>query len=77
MLRLSVFAFLLSLLVAVAGCSEKEAEGPAERMGKQIDEAAGTLQEETAGAVEATQEQAAEAKSALGEKMEEMGEKMQ
>jgi hypothetical protein len=77
MSRLSVFAFLLSLVVGIAGCSKEEPEGPAEKMGKQIDEAAETMKEETVEAAEATQEQAAEAKAALGEAMEETGKEMQ
>jgi len=70
-------AFLLSFVVVAAGCSKEEPEGPAEKAGKQIDEATETLKNKAAEAAKATQEQAAETKAAVGEALEKTGKEMQ
>jgi len=72
-----ISALLVSVVLGVVGCSKEEPEGTAEKMGKQIDKAAETIQKEVADAGEATREQAAEAKAELGAALEEKAKQMQ
>jgi hypothetical protein len=64
--RSIVSAVVISAILGLGACSKEEPEGSAEKMGKQIDEA-----------VESAQQQAAETKAELGAAMEEKGEEMQ
>ena len=53
-------------LTMAAGCSKQEEEGPAERLGKQVDEAVHEAEEYTGGKIEE-----------MGEAIEHAGEDMQ
>jgi len=77
MKRSFVAALLVSGILGVVGCSKEEPEGTAEKMGKQIDEAAKTIQKDVADAAEATREKAAETKAELGAALEEKAKQMQ
>jgi hypothetical protein len=58
-------ALLFSVILGLGACSKEEPEGTAEKLGKQIDEAA-----------ESAQEKAAETGAELGTAMEEKGKEM-
>jgi len=77
MKRSFVAALLVSGILGVVGCSKEEPEGTAEKMGKQIDEAAKTIQKDVADAAEATREKAAETKAELGAALEKKAKQMQ
>ena len=66
MQRSLLSAFLLSVILGLGACSKEEPEGTAEKMGKKVDEA-----------VETAQNQAAETKAELGTAMAEKGKEMQ
>jgi hypothetical protein len=68
---------LVSGILGVVGCSKEEPEGAAEKMGKQIDEAADSIQTQVEETAQAAGEQAAEAKAELGAAMEAKGKEMQ
>jgi hypothetical protein len=66
MQRSLVSALLFSVILGLSACSKEEPEGTAEKLGKQIDEAA-----------ESAQQQTAEARAELGAAMEEKGKELQ
>ncbi len=77
LLKNCVLLLLICLNVLVfVGCKGGE-EGPAERAGKQIDQAVEMAAEKVEKTKEQVSEQAAEAQKKLGEKMEETGKSLQ
>jgi hypothetical protein len=64
--RSLVSAVVLSAILGLGACSKEEPEGSAEKLGKQIDQA-----------VESAQQQAAETKADIGAAMEKKGKELQ
>jgi hypothetical protein len=71
MKRSFVFGVLVSIVLGLSACSKEEPAGTAEQMGKKVDEATTSMQKEASGAMDAAQEQAAQAKAASGAALEE------
>ena len=76
MQRSLVSAFLLSFILGLGACSKEEPEGTAEKMGKKVDQAVESAEEQVSEVAEAARKQAAETKAALGTAMEEKGKEM-
>lgn len=72
-LKKSLLLLFICFNIAIFGACKGGHEGPAERAGKQVDEAVDKAAEKVEEAKKKVSEQAAEAQKKLGEKMEETG----
>jgi hypothetical protein len=75
---LGILILLISGILGIVGCSkEEEPAGTAEKMGKQIDEAAASIRTQVEETAQAAREQATKAKAELGAAIEAKGKEMQ
>lgn len=73
LLKKSLLLLSICFNIVIFGACKGGEEGPAERAGKQIDQAVEKAAEKVEEAKKKVSEQAAEAQKKLGEKMEETG----